>query len=363
MLTHQFNPFDTKPEDWLDNPLFQDWKLNDLYYGNPDTDWAYYQGLNSKAFYSVYPTTNQLVFGFSAWLFPNDAWATIVVIRFCLIMAELGTLLFSLGILRRLKMNENLIWIYAFNPLIIIELSGNLHCETLSIFFVSAAIWALMLNKNSILFSSVFFSFAITAKLLPVLFLPLIFTFLGYRKGFYYLILTGVWTMLLLFPFFYDLSLVLKLGESVRLYFSYFEFNSSLYYLSKWISGFFTNDPPKELLAMGLNIGVLFFILYLAFFRRAKDIPALLTLMLFAFTAYCLATRTVHPWYISPLIWFSIFTRYRYAVIWSALIYLSYYAYSTGDYSESLALLFVEYGLLTAWVIWEGRRKSLSAAF
>jgi general stress protein CsbA len=50
---------------------------------------------------------------------------------------------------------------------------------------------------------------------------------------------------------------------------------------------------------------------------------------------------------------FSVFTRYRFAIVWSALVVLSYSAYQALPYSEDLWLVAIEYVGLAAWIVWE----------
>jgi hypothetical protein len=75
--------------------------------------------------------------------------------------------------------------------------------------------------------------------------------------------------------------------------------------------------------------------------------------MQWALTAYLLLATTVHPWYISTLVVFSVFTGYRYPVIWSLLVVFSYFAYQTASYQENLFLVAVEYLLVTGVMLYE----------
>ena len=75
--------------------------------------------------------------------------------------------------------------------------------------------------------------------------------------------------------------------------------------------------------------------------------------MMWVLTIYYFISTTIHPWYIIFLVLLSIFTTYRYAIIWSAAVVLSYYAYSQADFKESLWLLGIEYISVFAYLTYE----------
>lgn len=75
--------------------------------------------------------------------------------------------------------------------------------------------------------------------------------------------------------------------------------------------------------------------------------------MLLGVSAYFFLSTTVHPWYIATPLILSIFTRYRFAILWSFLVYLSYYAYGNEQFQENLWLVAAEYLLVIGYFIWE----------
>jgi len=48
-----------------------------------------------------------------------------------------------------------------------------------------------------------------------------------------------------------------------------------------------------------------------------------------------------------------VFSPYRYALLWSATVALSYYAYSKADFKENLGLIAVEYISVYVFLIYE----------
>jgi len=102
-----------------------------------------------------------------------------------------------------------------------------------------------------------------------------------------------------------------------------------------------------------LPVVVVLFLLYLSFFQKAKDLSRLLVLMLFGICFYYLLSTTVHPWYLTVPLVLSIFTRYRFLLVWSFMVVLSYSAYGAGGFQENLWLVALEYTVVLGYFIWE----------
>ena len=66
-----------------------------------------------------------------------------------------------------LKKEEHLIWLYALNPFIILEFSGNVHFEGVMIFFILLALYYLL--KNQWIASAAFLGVAVQVKLIPLI--------------------------------------------------------------------------------------------------------------------------------------------------------------------------------------------------
>ncbi len=71
----------------------------------------------------------------------------------------------------------------------------------------------------------------------------------------------------------------------------------------------------------------------------------------------------MHPWYVIPLVAFTVFTPYRYAVLWSGLIFFSYAGYSATGFSENLWITFVEYASVVVLLGYELVRRTRLVAF
>src|SRR5690606_17926293 len=98
----------------------------------------------------------------------------------------------------------------------------------------------------------------------------------------------------------------------------------------------------------------------LAFFRRDHSTKGLITTMLFVMTTYFFLSTTVHPWYLITPLFLSIFTRFRYMLVWSFLVIFSYYTYSNPEFNENLWLVAIQYLIVMGYFGWELFRKNKS---
>jgi len=337
LLAHGFNPYLYLPTSLLNSPvLVQAGLTKELF-----------DGLNSPQYFTVYPPLNQAFFGLAAWFSGQNVWLNIVCLRSFILVAELGTcwLLYAPKYPRR-------VLIYALNPLVIIELTGNLHFEGIVIFFVLLAFrW---LQTRPIL-SAVALVLAVGTKLLPLLFLPLIVSQLGWRRAVVYCATLGVGTGLLFWPFL-STELFQNMGKSLDLYFQKFEFNGSLYYVARaagfWYKGYNviqTLGPALSLLA-GLGIVWIGFSKWAGF---GQNFQGLMCRALLSLLVYFLAATTVHPWYITTLVALCGFTVFRFPVVWSVLLPLTYAAYAAVPFRENGWFLLLEYATLLLFVALE----------
>ncbi len=312
-----------------------------------------YDSLNSPEYYSVYPPFCQWLFQCSAWCFPDSISAAVIVMKIPLVFADLGSIYLLRKLLPLWQQPSNRAWIYALNPLVIIEFSGNLHLEAFLIFFLLAAIW--FWKKQKPLISGGMMALGIGAKLLPILFLPL-FVFQGdmrkRRLFFSAVICAGI---LLFYPLFQKMEYLRHFMESVDLYFHSFEFNASFYYILREIGYWIKGYNMISLIGTLSSVFILCITVFLSWKKRYWEIPRL---MLVTLGIYLFLSSIVHPWYVLPLLPLSLLIGKSYfAIFWTLLAPLSYLGYSTNGYEESSILLIIEYGLIFGILIWEWLNK------
>lgn len=142
-------------------------------------------------------------------------------------------------------------------------------------------------------------------------------------------------------------------GSSIDLYFRKFEFNASIYYLLRWYGFQMVGYNMIGEYGPALAEAVITGILLMTILEEKPNWEKLPEKMLFAISLYLLLTTTVHPWYTSLPIVLCMFTRYRYPVVWSGLIMLTYVNYSYPEYHENLWVVALEYLVVTGWFVWE----------
>jgi hypothetical protein len=233
----------------------------------------------------------------------------------------------------------------------------------------------LFLQRWQLLPAAAFWALATASKLVPLLFLPIVWVQLGFRRGLYFLLLFAGFSGLLFAPLL-NVQLLENMAGSLNLYFRQFAFNASGYYLLKTVGTFFADPSVDVGRTLGPILGVVVFlgVWVLAFFspRRHGGTEAVfsewkisvppclrgefLTPYLLAATLYLALATTVHPWYIVLPFGLSLHTRWRFPVVWTAVAVLSYSHYAGGGFRENYGLIALEYWLLLAFAIWEFRR-------
>ncbi|WP_027077074.1 hypothetical protein [Maribacter antarcticus] len=313
-----------------------------------------YQGMGSLSakHFSNYPPLNQLLFALTTFLGGKSILGSVIALRGIIILADVGVFYFGRKLLKKLNRSPHLIFWYFLNPLVVIELTGNLHFEGVMLFFFVWSMYLLSVNKWQ--WAAVVLACSISVKLVPLLFLPLFLTHFGLKRSILFYILVGL-TLVVLFTPFYTSEFIHNYSKTIGLWFSNFEFNAGLYNAVKQIAIHFDAKPWELIKTYGkitpvLTIGI---ILLFTFLRKNQDLRVLLSSMMWVLTLYYFLSATVHPWYLIFLVTLSIFTTYRYAVVWSAAVVLSYFAYSQLGFKESLYLLAIEYITIYGLIIYE----------
>ncbi len=323
-------------------------------------------GALNASHYTNYPPINQLCFIIAGLFAGKSILGSAIVMRLLIIAADFGTLHFGKKLLKKLKLPVHNIYWYILNPFIIIELTGNLHFEGVMIFFLIWSVYLLFSGKW--VWAAVALALSISVKLIPLIFLPLFFQWFVKKKAilkgmgklslFYSIVLL---TTVLLFLPFYASDFITNYSETVALWFQNFEFNASLYYVARAIGYTFRGYNEIAVIGKAIPILVVVVTLIITFFRNNKDQIALITAMLLVLSFYYFTTTTVHPWYVATLLALSVFTKYKFPLVWSFVIILSYLAYlnlNKADKSENLWIIALEYVVVYGVFIWEVAIKS-----
>ncbi len=305
--------------------------------------------LNSQAYHSVYPPTNQLIFMIGAAIGQESVFGSILVIRTILLGFDLAVMLMLHKLAKVFNRPRCRVLLYALNPLVILEITGNLHFEGIVLFFVLLTLWYWYIKHKGI---GIAFGTAIGIKLTPILLAPLLFLRSeGYLRK--WLILGTLSTVLILFiPLAFSWEGYL---EALKLYHGKFEFNASVYFIFRDLIMVWLDFNPIAYLSPLLTLLSALLIIWMAVKRKFP--LDLLQGSVWTYMIYFLLHTVIHPWYIIIPLGLAVLTNYKSLTIWSLMIFTSYEAYSIPQTESSAALRFIQYLILGGAIIFDLKRS------
>jgi len=407
LIINGISPFAELPKHYIEN----NFNLTGI-------DQNLYNQLNSPDYFTVYPPVPQGVFAWAGFIFPKNIWGSVVVMKSVLLLFEAGTFFLLIKLLQHYSLPRKNALLYALNPLIIWDTFANVHFEIAMVFFVLLALWLLtkfkwinsafamsfaVLSKliplillpfliKKLGWKKVLIYFLIVGVMVIVCFLPffnlntiknlagsldLYFQKFEYNASVYYALryiglkISGYNLIQVLGP-------VLALVTAVSIFVMAFwkrkpnavhppapskggekadvvpskggeknmnnlsgrrDRNKKKFFAKQKISPFGGNT--NEISPFGGGWG--------------EEHARLPVQWLFATTIFLLLATTVHPWYLTLIIALSVLTRFRYPILWSGLIVMTYVNYSYAEFSENLWTVVIEYMLLFAFIWWEMR--------
>ncbi|MEQ8924560.1 MAG: hypothetical protein RLO81_02040 [Fulvivirga sp.] len=310
-------------------------------------DQPLYSKLNSPEYFTIYPPFAQFVYWVSTYV-TDSIYLSCIIIKSLIVLAEVGSIFIGIKLLQRYNLPKRNILLYALNPLVILELTGNLHFEAFMIFFLLLSVY--LIHEYSMIRSGFFMAASIASKLIPIMFLPLLLRRLKAKPLLKWYLAILIFSSLFFFPLFRP-EFITGMSESLGLYFQKFEFNASIYYIVRevgfWIKGYNIIGFAGKLLALFSFLSI---VALSIFYRKSVNI---FELMMLALTTYLLLSTIVHPWYITTIIFLSVFTKYRYSIVWSLLIFFTYLGYTKTGFQENMLVVVVEYIVVIAVLIYE----------
>ena len=198
---------------------------------------------------------------------------------------------------------------------------------------------------------SVLLGLSIQIKLIPLLLLPFFFKYLKWKRSIGFLIVSVSLFILIGLILWNDATYFNNMMKSITIYFTTFEFNSSLFGIVNHYKSEEMGWNSTYIVGPALSKMATVLILILAIFRNYKSPVDIFKGMIFALIIYYLFATTVHPWYVSMILVLSIFTNYKFALIWTLLIPLTYSFYTIPE--SALYYRILEYGLVFTVLIYE----------
>lgn len=327
------NPYDQIPREWQE--------------ANDDPDNAYrnllFENLNSPDYYSVYPPLNQVIFWLGAKASKGFVWNGYFTLRLILLLGEIEVFILLWKLLIAFQLPIKRIFWYWFNPLVIMEITGNLHFEGLVVLFLLASIWAI--QKGKLGFSGGFWGIAMGMKLLPLMLGPAFLALGKSRKSVWFWVGTALATLISFTLLLIDHSWVNFL-QSLKLYQGKFEFNASVYYLVREIGFWVEGYNVIGYVIPYFSAATLILIGYFSWKKQPRTLVELVDLIVLIYLLYLILQPVVHPWYILPALGLSVLCGRLTFLLWSFGAIFSYQAYGNADFQEQYLYLILEYGLV-----------------
>ena len=340
LILEGLNPYLHTPNELMESSIGLFPQMNTLYEG---------MGALSAKHYSNYPPVHQMPFIIAAFISKHSILGSIVVLRLILISADLGILVFGKKLLKKLNKPTRTMYWFILNPLVIIELTGNLHFEGLMLCLFIMSLYFIHSKKWHI--AAVVMALSIAVKLVPVLSLPLFLNKLGWKKSVLFYSVTAAVFIILFIPFF-SFGLLENFSATIGLWFSNFEFNASVYYFLKGtlenINGVSVINSMGIIVACVVTLQTSYLLL-----KKKKETSQIILMILWILSGYYFISTTVHPWYIISLLLLSVFTNYKFVLVWSYTLILSYIAYNEFSVEECNSILIIEYTPVILMLGWE----------
>lgn len=131
-------------------------------------DAAIYAHLNHSTWRTIYPPGAQLFFRAVYALAPDS----VIAMKLAIALAELATLVVLACLLGRLAVPLEQLAVYAWNPLLLLEIWGSGHLDGLVILFVVAAVYLAVAGR--VMTAAMLLGLGTLVKIYPVILLPLL---------------------------------------------------------------------------------------------------------------------------------------------------------------------------------------------
>jgi Glycosyltransferase family 87 len=295
--------------------------------------------LNHADVPTIYPPAAQLLFAAVAAVSTDPR-----VFKGALLLAELALIAALLSLLRARGLPPERLLLFAWNPLVIVESHGSGHVDLVlaSFLLVSLA----LLERGRRLPAGIAWALAVLIKYTPLLLAP----YLARRKAWGFLAAAAATGAILTLPF---MGAGASLGSGLAIYLRHWEFNGSLYPLLAGLLG--SGDAARWVLATALAAALL------AISARARSASGAALAVL---ACTLVASPTVYPWYLVPLVALLPLHPNPALLCFSGLVALSYAPlpryHAVGEWSLPAWIPWVEYGgaaLVAAGAAAFGRRR------
>ncbi len=306
----------------------------------------FHGSVNNKDVPTIYPPLMQTAFAVAAFL-----WYSPVSMKLLFSLCDVGVILLTVLLLRRRSLPAERVLIYAWNPLVMVEIAGSGHNDSLPVALMLAALLAVDGRRPTR--AAAWLSLSMLAKWFTVMLIPVFYrSFRSFRP---------FWPIpVLLFVFYLPyLDAGPGLLSGLLVYGDKWRFNDSVFSIL-----FYLTDSLE---VSKLIVAVLFAGLVAYCAVRIGD-PFRSAFVLLG--AFIVLTPTVQPWYLVWIIPFLCLYPNPAWILLTGLVTLSYHVVIgfvlTGTWCEETWVRYVQYvpffAVLIAHTLWRRRRSGTQAA-
>jgi len=296
-----------------------------------------FDGINNKDIPTIYPPFMQMAFFAATALSTSVSW-----MKLFFVLCDLALVFVLMQLLGALGLNPVRALIYAWSPLVVVEVAGSGHNDALAVLGLMAALSAIVHNRQSL--SSFLLTLSGMGKIVGFMLTPLWLRSLSPRA----LLVMPLVSVLLALPYASAGSLAFR---GLTQYGLRWRGNDGLFHILYYLTG--SLDTAKIVIGAFLVTMVLVLVLLKANPLRSSY----LTL-----GAILLLTTTAHPWYllwIAPFLAIYVSPAWLYLTLSVGLAYHSAYLATPGQPWEDLIwvklLEYVPFFVLAIFSVWRER--------
>lgn len=314
--------------------------------------------------HTIYPPGAQLLFASAvaigerfgtSWQWSYFAWKLIVI------ASELWAVYLLLRLLQLHGIPIARGILYAWHPLVVVELAGQAHTDALWVLAIALALWGFASGSAGKGLPAMVIGGAI--RVFPFILVPLWLRFLP-RRDLFVALTCSAGGVLLLTPLFDPIAVSNYLEVMLR-FTNYYEFNGGIYQGVKWLFDELHLQPSNQIAGgLLLMVQLVAFLCIWLWPTSDRSVRSLAWRMLLLLTVQIIFPAKVHVWYfvaplfLLPLTWER---GLRWGWWWLTMIApVTYIAYTGPTVIEPMWLLTMEWGGFVLLVIAEGFWKKIT---
>ncbi len=275
---------------------------------------AYFDLINHKTISTIYPPLSELFFRVCMGIYYN-----LYFLKAVLILLDMGVLFFLRAMLAARGIGCHLLLIWAWHPLVIVEIAGSGHQDIIGIFFLVGCLY-FMQEKHRVK-SALMLIGSFLSKLFPLALFP----FMLRKQNKWPYLLVPFLAVLFYLPFFsLDTHVFTGLFKGLSVYTRTWEANASVFYVLRLLLG--DHRTAK------VSISLIFLAIYIHTYRSVSDFETACFVIL---GSLLLLMPTLHPWYLLWMIPFLVF-RLNKAWLYLTMASTAYYHVLIDYFGKSL---------------------------